>query len=258
MNSTKVLYLLIVLATLGSCKRKTTGNAVTLDINNPEFILKSALQTRNFNYDYISLKAKSEFISTSNTQNFTANIRMKQDEIIWSSVTALLGIEAARVLIEKDKVQLRNNLERKAYESDMSYLEQYTNTKLDIRQLQNLLVGNPIFDVEDYKLVEVVENTITVKAKKAQISNVLTIENGSFKIVASSLENAITGQKLEVNYSDFEQLNNTNFPKSVSLVTKQGEDDIKINMNYQDVSLQEITSFPYSVPSKYDLEKVGE
>lgn len=258
MNSIKVVCLLVLIAGFGACKPRSKGSTITLDVNHPNFILTSALQQRNFNYDYLTFKAKTDFTSASGTNNFTANTRMKKGEIIWSSITALLGIEAARVYIEGDSVMLRDNLHRTAYVSNMNYLVQYTNTKLDVTQLQNLMVGNPVFTDSLYQIVEIQGDTmVRVKAHVGPISNELWIENKSFKIVRSELEDAISQQKLSVHYADFVVLNNANFPKNVSLSTKQDGFNVLINMDYQDVNLDVIDQFPFSIPDKWDI-KTGE
>ena len=253
MNSVKVFCLMAVITVFGACKKpKIAETNPAFNAKSPEFILKSAMQLRNFNFYSMAFKAKTEVVTKESSTSFTANTRMQYGEKVWSSITVL--IEAARVYIEKDSVMVRDNLNKKVYFSNMRYLEQFTSTSLNITQLQNLLVGNPIFTDSTYTFVEMQgDSLLVVKAAKGPISNKLHIENYTFNILTSVIEDAISGQKLTVNYSNFEPINATNLPKRVSLNTYQNGGNVVINMNYEDISMDTITSYPFAIPPKFEV-----
>ena len=65
----------------------------------------------------------------------------EKDKYIWLKVTALFGIEAARVMITPDKIQLLDRLNRKHITASYTYLKNFTDIPLTFTQLQNMTNG---------------------------------------------------------------------------------------------------------------------
>ena len=59
----------------------------------------------------------------------TANVRIVHDEAIWISVTALMGIEVARVLITPDSVKIINRLQAEYIKKPLEYLHHFTSSE---------------------------------------------------------------------------------------------------------------------------------
>ena len=62
-----------------------------------------------------------------------------------SLANALLGIEAMRVLITKDSVKLLDKLNKTYTARSVSYLQDVTDLPLDLKILQDLIIGNAVF-----------------------------------------------------------------------------------------------------------------
>src|SRR4030095_12825887 len=72
-------------------------------------------------------------------------IRMKKDSLIWISVNGALGIEGMRVLIDKDSVRVLNKLDKEYQVRSIAYLQEVAALPLDLRTVQELIIGNPVF-----------------------------------------------------------------------------------------------------------------
>src|ERR1043165_2055158 len=65
-------------------------------------------------FDFTSLTAKAavEIATDKETTSFDVNIRMKKDSAIWLSITPLLGIEVARVLVTRDSIRILDRINK--------------------------------------------------------------------------------------------------------------------------------------------------
>ena len=151
-----VIISLIVFTFLGSCKSKKnlsnfgnnspviTGKATNEDAENT---LKLIKQNRN-DYTYIKADAAAAYNDGKNAYDLDVEIVCEKDKYIWMKVTALFGIEAARVMITPDKIELLDRLNRKHITTNFTYLKTFTDIPLTFFQLQNMIAGNALFDAD--------------------------------------------------------------------------------------------------------------
>ena len=70
---------------------------------------------------------------------------MKKDSLIWLSVNWALGIEALRVLIDKDSVRILYKMDKEYQVRSLEYLTEVAALPLDLHALQEIIIGNPVF-----------------------------------------------------------------------------------------------------------------
>jgi hypothetical protein len=63
-----------------------------------------------FEFDWVSGKFSADVIAENKKTSFNTNFRIKNDSVIWFSISPALGIEVARVLITQDTVKFVNRL----------------------------------------------------------------------------------------------------------------------------------------------------
>src|SRR5690606_5392253 len=73
-------------------------------------------------YTTYSGKAKTNLTVNDRSFNATMNLRIKHNEAIWVSVTVFMGIEAARVLITPERIQIINRIEGKFIDKPFDYI----------------------------------------------------------------------------------------------------------------------------------------
>ncbi len=97
-------------------------------------------------FQTFSAKIKVDFEGSNGKKNdFNAFIRLRKDSVIWVSINALLGIEAFRVLITPDSVKVINKLDKVVQLRSVNYLKEITKLPFTFKELQDLLLGNPIY-----------------------------------------------------------------------------------------------------------------
>lgn len=116
------------------------------------------VQKNRIDFKSFSAKIKVNFEGGDGKKNdFNAFIAIKKDSMLWISINAVFGLEAFRVLITPDSVKVLNKLDRVAQLRSVEYLQEVAKIPLTFKELQDLLVGNPIFldsNISSYKKEE--------------------------------------------------------------------------------------------------------
>lgn len=104
-------------------------------------------------FQWITGKIEAKASIKGKEQEFTTNIRMRRDSVIWLSIGSL-GIEGARILITEDSVKyiLQPPVFKGSYfEGNHSYLQNLLKIEeLDLCFVQSILLGEPVlFDDDD-------------------------------------------------------------------------------------------------------------
>jgi hypothetical protein len=98
--------------------------------------------------DYTTFNAKVNVDyrdATGKNYDVNATVRMYKDSAVWVTVNAILGIEALRVLITRDSIKLLDKQNKLYTARSVDYLQEVTALPLDLKTVQDLLVGNPVF-----------------------------------------------------------------------------------------------------------------
>src|SRR5690606_19867046 len=87
-------------------------------------------------------KAKMSYGNGSMAQEFTANIRMARDSIIWIHVTAGMGlVNVARIFITPDSFRMLNYLDKSGMALHISEANQLLPAEVDFKVLQSFIIG---------------------------------------------------------------------------------------------------------------------
>jgi hypothetical protein len=105
-------------------------------------ILNNAINTR-LNFFTFQAKAKVAYNVNGSGGQYTANIRLKKDSIIWLSLTGAFGIEGVRVFITPDSVFIMNHFTNSVERHTVSYLQTLSHLPVNFYELQNFILGIP-------------------------------------------------------------------------------------------------------------------
>ena len=108
--------------------------------------------------------------------NANGHIRMYRDSVIWLLLTGPLGIEGVRAYITKDSVKLLYKQDKIYTARSISFLQEITALPLDLRTLQDLLLGNPVFLDSNITSYTKTGTNIMLKSYGAFFSNLLKLE----------------------------------------------------------------------------------
>lgn len=102
---------------------------------------------------WYSAKADITIATDTSDRSFNAQVRSVTDSALWTSITAVLGIEAARVLLTPDSIKMLDRLHDTFFIGDTAQAKARFGLQPDLQLLQQALLGIPIgFDPkEKYK-----------------------------------------------------------------------------------------------------------
>lgn len=272
----RVYFLLFMggLFLLSSCKIQEKENVkIKVKPRSTKFLVNKLLQNE-FAFNTISAKASVAFIdSAQNKTSFKTHIRIKKDSVIWMSITPLLGIEFARVLITQDSVKLMNRTKGEFFVGDFDYINNLFGADLDYQMLEALLIANSL----DFEMNDKIRSSVDRKKdsyflstnKKRKIKKelkkdkdkikeqiqALWLNPSTFRITELLLSSPETDNSLKGNYSDYRKVNEQWLPYSMNFELSS-KSTVNIEADYTKFTIDKSLTFPFKIPSKYvQIEK---
>ena len=147
-NILNKLFILFLVLTLFGCKAKkplvdNRTPAAELPKTENKILLKSILASQ-LDFATFTTKAATQLDFKDKNFDVTLNIRIKKSEIIWVSVTAIAGVEVARVLITPDSIHVMDRINDEYLKKPFKFIQSFTSKQVDYATLEALLVGNNI------------------------------------------------------------------------------------------------------------------
>jgi hypothetical protein len=235
--------------------------------------LFDSVEAHKFDFKWLVAKIEVEYKDRDNDpQSFDVNLRARKDSAIWLSITPLLGIEVARVLITRDSLLIIDRIHKTCMVRGYGYLEGLLKTKVNFEIMQAVMVGNYFPYLKNEKLKSVYEDStflILSTLNKRQAKRVMEDKDvnkpiiqdfwidGNYKIRKSKITDDKLNRTLEADYNNFFDLNADSatvnkklFPQNIE-VNVTSATPLKIKVQYNKVT-EEPTSLPFNVPEKYE------
>jgi len=169
-NALKLMLLLIVSMALFNTSCKSKKHLLKTSIKEHGFsYLYAKLIENQMEFDYLSAKFSLAYGEGKNKTNLRGQLRIKNDSLIWMSISPALGIEAARILLSKDSVKYINRLNKTYFAGEYELIDSIINTTIDFSLLQSMFVGNDLAQYDVNKFRSSIDNglyKITIKERK--------------------------------------------------------------------------------------------
>jgi len=179
-------------------------------------------------------------------------VRMKKDSIIWVSVNGALGIEGMRLMINKDSVYILNKLDKEYQVRSIAYLQEVAALPLDLRTVQELIIGNPVFLDTNIVSYTTDGSTISLLSEGQWFRHLISVNNNDHVVLHSKLDDVdiLRNRTCFLNYSDYETGKGAKFSTNRTIsVTEKTKLDVKLN--FKQYAFNETLSYPFSVPKNY-------
>jgi len=261
----KIIFILLAIITLASCrstkkiqtaieKKDTVETVTTPKIDTTQLINNALLTLKNNRIDYKTFSAKVDVDYRGGDDkhyDVNANLRMHKDSLIWISVNAVFGIEAMRLLINKDSVFLLDKLNKTYLTRSIDYLQEVSGLPLTLSNLQDILAGNPVF-IDSVVSYSNDNCTISLLSIGKTFKNLVTINGEKNVLVHSKLDDLdITRSRTaDLNYDDYENKKGKSF-SSKRRITVAEKNKLDISLNFKQYEFNDDLSFPFSIPKNY-------
>ncbi len=254
---TKTAGLCCVLAVLSlSCGPKkrvvpSGGSEVRMSGKDRAAVLRH-FGERQLQYTTFSGRAKSILtINGKERYDVTANVRILRDKAVWISVTALMGMEVARVLITPDSIKVINRLQAEYVREPFAYLYNFTGSDLGFSSLEQLLVGDVIDRLAGDDLEVWKGAGGYLLRRQVEDSQYAARLDTDYENNYTSIVSPVHGQQLEAFYSDYQPVGENSFPNKMEISVATPHFTLRSEMRYSRVAYDEAVEMPFSVPARF-------
>lgn len=216
-----------------------------------ERILKNHYANK-IDFKTLYIKSSVKYDDDKQSQNLSAEIKIKKDEQILVSIR-FLGITMAKALITPTSVSYYEKLNSSYFEGDFSTLSKWLGTDLDFKKVQNILIGQAMDDLTKGKYQDsLVDQTYRLEdLSKSNNQKYFFFDKESFLLNKQEISQTAENRKIEVLYSDYKKYNETQLPSNIAIKAIQDKGKTEIKLEYNSISINEELNFPYSVPNGY-------
>ncbi|UEG52933.1 DUF4292 domain-containing protein [Mucilaginibacter daejeonensis] len=262
--SNKLPIILICLAVLASCKSKKklvtrTADSVAVATKptttaNPAAARVAAVKARQTPFNTFSGRAKTQLSIDGKNNDVTLNIRIQHGKKIWVSVTAILGIEAARALITPDSIIVINKIQGVYLKKPFSYIYNYASRQVNYLTIESLLVGNAIPELLDANsnITNGANGNATLSGNLRDLVYSLLVGPDQ-KVTQTSLANPAVGQSLKVTNSQFIQADEGRvIPSVINITSAVKSKTINAKLEYNRTEFNKVLEYPFSIPERFE------
>jgi hypothetical protein len=245
----------IVAIVLSSCNAsKTVTSSAIADKSIKTKQLVNAVETSETNFKTLVGKLKIETIQGDKSHSYSVSFRMEKDKTIWISK---LGI--VKAIITPERVAFYNKLDGTYFDGDFSYLSDLVGTDLDFNKVQNILLGEPILtlDSKTYNS-SVADNSYILNPKQQlQLYEIFFLINPShFKTNSQQISQIKEKRFLQIDYLSYQNVEKLKIPESIKILAVEDGSELQINLELKSLDLDKDLSFPFEIPSGYELIKL--
>jgi len=215
-----------------------------------DHIILQSIQQRS-NFDWFSANLSGNVNMDGDRNNFGGQIRIKNGEQIWITITAVGGlIEIARLKITTDSVFLHNRLERSATIRDFSFFKEMVGVDFTFNMLQDILVGNYFLpEPNGQHAYEFFEGNYQFIDERmlGDVAFDFILHNAHYKFVTLTMRNR-QNHSVQINYNDYAIFNDNLFPQRIHVqMTEPMQMDLRLN--YQRIQINVPQNMPFSIPA---------
>lgn len=246
------LILLIFLMTMAACgpvREVVTPEPEVVDPTVSRTV--SAMAEKEAVFDFFSTRFSGNVNIDNDNYSVSGTIRIKKDSAIYISVSPILGIELARLLVTPDSVHFVNRMEGTYFEGDVEFLNSLLNTRMDFHMLQALLVGNDFsrFSAENFELSQEREKLL-LKGRGSVQQNIL-LDPASYKIMENHVYDQQANISIRAAYNRHQDLDGQELPQELVLTLTEGNTRSELSVRYNRSSINQPQSITFSVPDRY-------
>ena len=268
-NKILLLFLLVSLVIMGSsCKSKKHVLRTSVKEHGFSYLYARMLENQ-MQFDQLSAKFTMVYVDEKSKTNLRGQLRIKNDSLIWMSITPALGIEAARVKLTNDSIEFINRLNKTYFAGKYELIDSVLNTTIDFSLLQSMFVGNDLTQYDVNKFRSSVDNGLyrmTIRErrkikkyiKKGEINTRVLVQQiwldpETFRIARIDVkeQGENENKKVQVFYSDYVDVEGQLFPSKIRVEITSNK-SISIDVDFSKVLINSPLSFPFKIPGKYE------
>lgn len=251
MKTLKLSLVILLVGLTVSCKSARTvasSGEINSGLSAKQLIKENTRQDAKFKT--LQARVKIDYTQDLQEQAYTVNLRMEKDKAIWISAT--LGL--ARAMITPDEVRFYDKINNQYFKGNYTLISNLLGIELDFKKVQNLLLGESLFNLKDGKYVASTNDTSYILQPKEQTAILelfLLLNPSHFKMDSQQLLQPLKKRFLQVDYIAYQDIDKEILPKDIKIIAVENNEEVIIAMEYKSVSLNEEVRFPFKIPSGF-------
>ena len=242
----KSLFGILIVCTLSACVGPK--GIINNSSRSVSHILKNS-QEKGAEVDWFTAQLKGQAQLNDKTYPISAQLRMRQDSVIWISVSAILGLEAARIHLTPDSVKLINRLNSTYFIGDVKELTKRYNFHLSFYEIQNVLLAKHSFSKPNtFKLLPSKQDYILF-ADLDTANYTLRLNSEFLPLEINSVQQDSISLKLS--YSNFVDIQGQWLPQNTDLQVLTLNNGINFTYSYSKMLVNRPKKIKFSIPSSY-------
>ena len=203
------------------------------------------------NFKTLQARVKASYVQGDQSQSHTVNLRMEKDKTIW--INSFLSV--VRVKITPEKVGYYNKLDNTYFDGDFSLISDLLGTELDFKKVQNMLLGEALFNLEDNSYsADIHEKSYVLQPKEQnKLLEIFLLFNPThFKMDSQQLWQNLKHRMLQIDYKSYQEIDKQVLPKSIEITATEENYATIIDMEFKSITLDGDLRFPFRIPSGFE------
>ncbi len=248
--------LLLAFFSLSACKaRKQKTIETPVRIGNLTTDTTVELKGDNINrksWQYFSDRLNIYYVSGDGQEmSGTLSLRMRNDSILWFSVSVAFGIQVAKGIITRDSVLVLDLYHKEYMRLGIADLSNMLGARVSLRELQNLIVSNPIFDTVYYNRDTQSGAWYSSNAASTNMLFTNTVGNIDSSVIAETGKN----RQIKVVYEGEQRSGTFAVPQQMRITAFGDKNTVRLQAAFTNPSDAVIPSYPFSIPAGYTQKK---
>jgi len=249
----QIIPIIVVLLFFTSCKSLKNTSKIK---NNNSIALNEVAQAHAkaaFSNQSLEAKIDALYDDGSTSQNLNIKLRIQKDKVIWMSGN-FLGIPMAKIMITPEKIKYYEKLNKTYFDGDFSLLKEIFGVEMNFQQVQNLLLGQAFFDMNQNFFESQNEKNqyvLTPIPQDPRYNITYIIDPSNFKLINQSATFP-NNDYFSIQYKKYQFIDNQYIPLQIIIESVQPNQKTKIFLDIRNVELGNNLNFPFDIPTGYE------
>ena len=244
--------LFLLLLGLSACKTSRTLVASNTDLRpRSAKFLKKQLVENQLRADWLSARLRIDYRDEFERTKFNVNLRMRTDSVVWMNIKKV-SVEAARVLITPDSIYIINRLDNQYLVKSTDWLQREFGSTFGFSGLQAGILGNPVFLTNDLE-AGIEGDHYRLEGRTDRYVSEYLIDGLHFALREIRVRDDREKGTATIRQHAYETLTDgQRFPMERDLILEGPEGEIRMNIEWSKVEINEPKNIIFSIPPRYE------
>lgn len=242
----RALFFGTILLIINSCGVLRPKPNSTISVSNTKELLKQTQSTQP-TWKTLDLRGSLTARQGNISQRITTIIRISANELIWLNAAVILPM--GRVKIDQSGVAFYEQIGKTFFEGDFSAIEKTLGLTLDYNQIENSLLGIPVFATTPGKArFASIKDGYVLKSRQGNL-RLSNTYNQQFFMAKQLL--TLGNQRLVIHYDDYQQTSGQWIPMLVRYEGQFKGETVELEFAFRKAEVNSEIRTPFSIPKSY-------